>query len=59
MKKRLSKKLQLNRETLRHLSRDELAGIAGASGGSCPTAPQSCCYGTCIMTSCGYETACC
>lgn len=54
-KKRLSKKLELNRETLRQLSQDELEDVAGATGGSCPTtSPPSCCYGTCPIASCNW-----
>ena len=55
MKKKMKKKLQLNRETVRHLSHDDLGEVAGGTtnDGSCPTAPRSICLGTCPIGSCG------
>lgn len=46
MKKKV-KKLQLNRETVRNLSRDDLKKVAGGTSSEC-TYPRSCCN-TCNM----------
>lgn len=60
MKKELRKKLSLNRETVRHLTREEsLVEVAGGTTGSLPSKPVSLCLGTCVFTSCGTaETNC-
>lgn len=56
MKKRLPKKLELNRETLRSLSKIRMGEVAG--GFSMPTCPVICgsgaytaCFETCLCTS--------
>jgi len=54
MKKKLTKKLQLNRETVRHLSSDDLTEVAGGE-----TVPRSLCYGTCPLAGCVSEPSFC
>ena len=63
MKRKMARKLTLNRESLRNLTADDLHGIHGAKptvGGTCYeyTCPDSCatCYATCVT--CGASCTC-
>lgn len=52
MKKRIEKKLMLNRETLRALSGRELGEVAGAATRFCSGGTSSCCTDTCVTCDC-------
>lgn len=54
MKRRLQKKLELNRETLRSLAETSLREIAGARSDTCIMqcgSDANTCFGTCTCTS--------
>jgi hypothetical protein len=54
MKKRIQKKLELSRETLRSLAKTGLREVAGGGSNSCPMAcgsdANTACFATCLCT---------
>ncbi len=55
MKKKLHRKLELNRETLRSLAETNLRGVAGVRSDTCVmqcgSGPNTGCFDTCLCTS--------
>lgn len=54
MKRRLQRKLELNRETLRSLAETNLREVAGARSNTCPMqcgSDANTCFATCTCTS--------
>ena len=49
MKKKI-RKLSLNKETVRHLTDEELRGVAGGTGNTCGNTCASTCDSTCAST---------
>jgi hypothetical protein len=54
MKKRLPRKLELSRETLRSLGKTHLREAAGGRSDTCPwicgSGPNTACYATCLCS---------
>lgn len=57
MKKRLEKKLSLNKETLRNLSEREMQDVVGGATRLCSGTSSSCTYDTCVTCECGTTTS--